>query len=106
MKIVFYSLLVIINVVALGFISIAFLGTPSAGGTEGAIEYTELEIFFRRLLYVAIVSMVFSTCALIVVYIFRNSLNFQKKSFLKIFLGEFILFIATYFLLYTCIYIF
>lgn len=103
-KYIFYFILSIVNILALVFIGISFLNGASAGGLEGAVQYSGLQLFFRLLLYILIVSVFFSICAFSTGFLFRKSLAISSHVLKKIFIGELSFFVAVFFIAYVCVY--
>jgi hypothetical protein len=102
-KMIFYSLLLVINIAAFILIGISFLSGPSSG--EGAIKMSEMEAFLNLSIYIIIVSIVFSALAALLGYLFRRSINANMNTIKKIFIGEFILFLFVFLIAYGYVYL-
>jgi hypothetical protein len=104
-KMVFYSAFTMINVIALIFIGMSFLGSASAGGFEGAVQYSNLELFLRKFVFILIISSFFSFCSLLLGFLSRNALEISRQGLKRIFAGELLLFISFYFIAYFYVYV-
>ena len=103
-RIIFYLLLLIINIAAFILIGISFLNGRSFGG-EGADVMSETEMFLRHSLYGIIVSVIFSALAFILGYLYMTSVNITTSTLRRIFIGEFILILLVFVLTYGYIYL-
>jgi hypothetical protein len=103
-KIVFYTLLLLNNILALGFIGIIFLTGPGYSG-ERASGLSDTDLFVRLVIYVAIVGLVFSGVSFLIGYLFRKTFDFSGRTlmFLPIieFLFFFMTFLITYFVMFS-----
>jgi hypothetical protein len=97
-KMIFYFLLLVINIIAFTLIGISFLSGPSSG--EGAIKMSELQAFLNLSIYIITVSIVFSALAALLGYLFRKSINANMNTIKKIFIGELILFLVVFLVAY------
>jgi hypothetical protein len=98
-KIVFYTLLLLNNILALGFIGISFLSGPGKGG-EGTLALTQTDLFVRLLTYAAIVGLVFSGVSFLIGYLFRKTFDFSSRSLMYLPIIEFSVFIMTFLITY------
>lgn len=97
-------MLLVINIMAFVLISISFLSGRSFG-EEGTIVISDIEAFLRHSLYGIIISVVFSALALILGYLFKTLVNITKSTLRRMFIGEFILFLSFFLVLYSYIYL-
>lgn len=102
--IIFYILMIAINIFGLGVLGISFLGSSNANG-EGSPILTETESFLRHATFIAVLSLIFAGLTLLLSIIFRKIAGLNKVKLIKIFLIEFCSFIVIYFLVYGYIYI-
>ena len=102
-KIVFYTLLLLNNILALGFIGVIYLTGPGYGG-ERASKLTDADLFVRLVIYVAIVALVFSGVSFLIGYLFRKTFAFSSKALMYLPIMEglfvFITFLITYFIMF------
>lgn len=101
---IFYFVLLLLNITAFILLGTSFLSGPSFGG-EGAVSMSETEVFVRHNLYAMIVSIVFSALASILGYLFRKSVNITIRSLKRIFIGEFVFYLLVFFVVYGYIYL-
>jgi len=100
-RIIFYFLLLLINIGAFILIGISFLSGPPSSG-ENAMS--ETQAFLSLTVYILIVSIIFSALAALLGYLFRKSLNITINAILKLFIGEFLLFIIVFLVAYWYIF--
>ncbi len=102
-KIVFYTLLLLNNILALGFIGVIFLTGPGYSD-ERASKLTDADLFVRLVIYVAIVALVFSGVSFLIGYLFRKTFAFSSKALMYLPIMEglfvFITFLITYFIMF------
>ncbi len=98
-KIVFYTLLLLNNILALGFIGISFLSGPGYSG-ERASKLTDADLFVRLVIYVAIVGLVFSGVSFLIGYLFRKTFDFSSRALMYLPIIEFLFFIMTFLITY------
>ena len=102
-KIVFYTLLLLNNILALGFIGVIFLTGPGYSGERGS-KLTDADLFVRLVIYVAIVALVFSGVSFLIGYLFRKTFAFSSKALMYLPIMEglfvFITFLITYFIMF------
>src|SRR5258708_2124082 len=91
-KIVFYTLLLLNNILALGFIGIIFLAGPGYNG-ERASGLSDADLFVRLVIYVAIVGLVFSVVSFLIAYLFRKTFDFSSRTLMFLPIIEFLFFL-------------
>jgi len=79
---VFYILICLINIPAAMLVGISFLSGPS-------FYSSSLKIFFDRILFAIIVSLVFALLSFLLGFFFRRALEFTNLSLKKIFIYQF-----------------
>ena len=98
-KIVFYMLLLLNNILALGFIGVIFLTGPGYSG-ERASKMTDADLFVRLVIYVAIVGLVFSGVSFLIGYLFRKTFDFSKRGLVYLPTIDFLFFLMTFLITY------
>jgi hypothetical protein len=92
-KLVYRSLLVLINALACFFFGLFFLGASNNNG-EGAPMITEQQALFIQAIYGLGISLFFSIIAFLLGIIFRKKMSFNWKYLARLFLIQFILLIT------------
>jgi len=103
-KIVFYTLLLLNNILALGFISIIFLTGPPYSGNRPS-KLTNADLFGRLVIYVVIVALVFSGVSFLIAYLFRKTFDFSSRTLVYLPIIEFLFFIVTFLTIYFVMFI-
>lgn len=92
-KLVYKSLLVLINALACFFFGLFFLGASNNNG-EGAPIITEQQALFKQAIYGFGISLFFSIITFLLGVFFRKKMSFNWKYLARLFLTQFILLIA------------
>lgn len=106
-KIVYYILLLAINISAFLLIGIAFLnGPPILEQSELANRSIIYKVspFARFGLYAIIVSLVFSVSAYVLSFLFKKSINMQNHTLRRVLFAEFLFFMLSSLIIYLYIY--
>jgi hypothetical protein len=92
-KLVYKSLVVLINAFAYFFFGLFFLGASNNNG-EGAPIITEQQALFKQAVYGLGISLFFSIIAVLLGIIFRKKMSFDWKYLARLFLVQFILLVG------------
>lgn len=94
-RLIFKSLVVLINVVASFFLGLIFIGSFSMS-TEAANPLTEQQVLVRIIIYGLGVSLFFSIITFLLGILFKKKISFEWKYLRKLFLIQFVLLILIF----------
>ena len=103
-KIIYCVLLVALNVISITLIGVVFLGASNANG-EGAPVENEFITFLRHLVYIVIVSLLFSILTLLLTKAFRRYLPTNNHLIKNIFWIQLAGLISIFFIVYMYLWI-
>ena len=100
-RIVFYVLLLALNVWSFILIGISFLVGSSL---EGSQRLTAQQLMFRHVAYGITVSLLFALLILLLGYLFRVKIPWLNNRLFKLFVFEFIIFFGAFIITYSYLY--
>ncbi len=98
-KLIYRSLLVLINLFACFFLGLIFIGSFSMS-PEAANPLSEQQVLVRQIIYGVGISLLFSLISLLIGAIFKRKLSFDLRYLKRFFFIQFFLLILVYAIIY------